>query len=119
MREPEDRAPLDSHPEISEVGSLLRKIARIYVEAATFFCQQMQLAPDEPSTRARESEPVHGEYLLMWPADQVGRWALGRLVEHEPETAQALWERLKAVEMLHNRGRNSSTRAGRCSSTGT
>jgi hypothetical protein len=89
----------------TEVNVLARKMAAAYATMAEFYRKQMGLSPAEADARA--SEPADAAYrnrLLTESPDQTSWWRLSSLMEAEPETAMALWERVKecAREELEN-----------------
>lgn len=97
----------------AEMSVLARKMAAAYARMAEFYRGQMGMAPAEADAKARE--PADADYrdrLLTEPPDQVSWWAMSSLMTAEPETAVALWERIKQSAREEGRStwdRNRST----------
>lgn len=90
--------PVDTAPDAAEVDSLARELARAYKGMAAFYHDQMKLSVTDADSRARDPlEDAEWKSLETQPADQISWWKLSRLGEHEPETATAVWTRIKEL----------------------
>ena len=94
MAESTEMVPTPDERPVSEAGSLAREMSRAVVEMAAYY-KRTGMSTSQASTfaRALAEDTAH---VMETPPDQVSWSTLGRLVEHEPETAQAAWQRIRA-----------------------
>src|SRR5215210_8104223 len=77
----------------SGAGSLAREMSRAVVQMAQYY-ERTGMTTSEAATYARAlaSDTKH---VMETPPDQISWSTLGRLAEHDPEKAQAAWQRIQ------------------------
>lgn len=88
--------PMNQLSQASEAGSLARRMAANYLQMVEFYQERMLPPPDEAHGEVRDLVGYDTEHILDAPPDQVGWFALQRVLEHDPERGYSAWERIKA-----------------------
>jgi hypothetical protein len=95
-----DAPLLPTEPEsIAEVGSLARELTRAYKMMLAHYQREHQLSPADADAKSRGVDAPSQDWArrqaLEQPAHEVSWWALQHLVEHDPETVEIAWNRIK------------------------
>jgi hypothetical protein len=94
MTESTDLVPTPDPRPASEAGSLAREMSRAVVEMAAYY-ERTGMSTSQAAAHARALADDTAQ-VMATPPDQISWSTLGRLAEHEPETAQAAWQRILA-----------------------
>src|SRR5687768_8846844 len=86
---------LPETPHASEVHGLVQEMGRAYVNAVQFYRTHLGKSLDEADQTLRDFTTYDSEQVPVAPADQISWLGLGRLMEHEPELGQRVWDRIK------------------------
>ena len=95
MTESTELVPTPDERPVSEAGSLARKMSRAVVEMAAYY-ERTGMSTSQAATFARALAEDTAR-VMETPPDQISWSTLGRLAEHEPETAEAAWGRILAA----------------------
>jgi hypothetical protein len=95
MTESTELVPTPDQRPVSEAGSLAREMSRAMVEMAAYY-ERTGMSTSQAATFARALAEDTAR-VMETPSDQISWSTLGRLAEHDPETAEAAWQRIRAA----------------------
>jgi hypothetical protein len=84
-------------PTDAEIGTVARRLAAAYEANIRWRMTELKESAEEADRRVRAiDEPEWQREALSEPSDQVSWLSLSQLIEAEPKTGWAIWERVKA-----------------------
>ena len=90
-------APVVSGPASAEIDTVARQLAAAYEGNIRWRMKELKESPEEADRRVRaKDDPEWQTEALNESSDQVSWWSLSQLIETDPDTGWAVWERVKA-----------------------
>ena len=91
-----DLVATTSAPADEEIGTLARRLASAYAAHVRWRMRELKENAEQAERQTRATEDPEWQHrVLEQPADQVSWLSLSPLIEAEPETGWAVWERVK------------------------